>query len=107
MAGTVNIPVGSVRVEVFDVDDSAAIFVNGRRVKDILGGQSDSYNFTATQGQNYRLRFEIYNDTGGAWKATFSVTTSDGKDVYQENPSGNTFPGNHIVCERELVLTCK
>lgn len=103
MSGTYRVPAGSVTLTAFNVDDGAGIYLDGDKVRHVDFGQSAKYQFTLDAGETREIRFEIWNVTGGPFRADFNITGPRGK-VWSAAERGNTLPGVNIAWDATITL---
>ncbi len=103
MANVIDVDPGMVDIWVDDVDDGVGIFRDNAEILHVDYRQSGESHFEISSGQETGIKGEIYNLTGGPWRAHIVINAA-GRRVYEAYPRGWTIPGWNIAWQDTFVL---
>jgi hypothetical protein len=103
MPGEVHVAPGEVLIAVYQADDGVGVFSGGMEILHVDFAKSRQTSFGLSRGQSRELRFEVYNITGGNYRADIIVNAAN-RRVYEARPSGWTGWFTNIAWQDDFTL---
>jgi hypothetical protein len=103
MPGEVHVSPGEVLIAVYQADDGVGVFSGGTEILHVDFGKSRQTTFALSPAQSRELRFEVYNLTGGNYRADIIVNAAN-RRVYEARPSGWTGWFTNVAWQDDFTL---
>ena len=90
-----------------NVDDGAGIFVDNVKVTHVDFGKSGSHVVKVTPQKGVQVRFELWNQTGGAFHGLFRISgkvNGRNTEVYYYAPMGQSPPMTAVAWQEAFIL---